>query len=310
MKRYLLLIGKSRNRVNQKLARRGHIMTRSKSTFFALALSTTLAGCGFFVPEKEIFVNDNVERGDLSPEGRFENMIVAHVKCEIRKGLWKAMYFRNVKAWLEPWGTAVTLKITVDEQSALTPSATFLDPLPNAQKFTLGLTGSGTAHATRVETIAYTYSNLELEKEAIKELRAKGELSCNHLQSGVMIESDLKIEQFIYDKAVIAAVGEDTSKNLTTAPFSTFSDDITFVASFGGTVTPTWTLTRVTVNPSTLFGATRTRTHQATITLGPLDKSSPAGAARQRRLAGTAQTVHDATLYGSATATAIQSQAR
>jgi hypothetical protein len=289
-------------------------MTRSKSALpIVLALSTSLAGCGFYVPEKEIFVNDNVERGDLSPEGRFENMIVAHVKCEIRKGLWKAMYFPNVKAWLEPWGTTVTLKITVDESSALTPSATFLSPLPNAQKFTLGLGGSGTAHATRVETIAYTYSNLELENEAKKELRAKGVLSCDHLQSGVMIESDLKIEQFIYDKAVIAAVGEDISTNLTTAPFSTFSNDITFVASFGGSVTPTWTLTTVTVNPSgPLFGATRTRTHEAIITLGPLATPPAKGKPKDRAvlLAPYAQTVHDAAIYGSATATAIQSQAR
>jgi hypothetical protein len=276
---------------------------------FVLVLSNALGGCGFFVPEKEIFSNDNVARGDLSPEGRFENLIVAHVKCEIRKGLWDAMYFPQVKAWLETWVTQVTLKITVDEMSGLTPSATFLTPLPNAQTFTLGLGGSGTAHATRLETIGFSYSNQELEREAKKELRAKGVLSCDHLQTGVMIQSDLKIGQFLYDKAVVAAVGEDTSKDVRTAPFSTLSDDITFVASFGGNVTPTWTLARVTIDPSSpLFAATRTKTHEVIITLAPPDPSSGKGADKQPLLSQRGQSVHNAALIGSATASAIQSQ--
>jgi len=54
-----------------------------------------------------------------------------------------------------------------------------------------------------------------------------------------MIESDLKIGQFIYDKAVVAgAAGEATSKSVTTPPYSTLQEDITFLASFGGNVTP------------------------------------------------------------------------
>lgn len=288
----------------------------------ALFLPVAVCGCGLYTPEEFLFSNDDVPRGQLSPEGRFENAIVGHIKCELRQGIWNATVFPQVNAWLSTWGVAVTLKITVDEMSGLNPGASLLTPLENSvkafpvggnvvsqQNVSIGLGLSGTAHSTRLETIAFTYSVPELMVEARKELAAKSVLACDKLQNGVQINSNLKIGQFIYDKAVIAAVGEDTSKSITAPPFSTLTDDITFVASYGGSVTPVWHFARITVGNSTsLANATRTKTNEVIITFGPL--ASGATPQRQAKLSPDAQTVHNAALIGSATASSINSQTR
>ncbi len=179
-------------------------------------------------------------------------------------------------------------------------------PLSTSQFFNLGIGATGSAHATRNEQIQFTYSNQELLVEAAKEIANKGELSCDKLQNGIMIQSDLKIAEFIYDKATIASTGEAQSTPATAPPFSTFQEEITFVASFGGNITPSWKFLRTTVNAnSTLLTATRTNTDDVIISLGkvaiPASKTSPA------ELDLRTQAVHDAGLIGSSTATSIQS---
>lgn len=261
----------------------------------AISLSA-LGGCGLFTPEKGLLSNDDVQPPNASPQGMFEQNVVAHIRCEIRNGVAKALLLPNVQ-WLAGYAATVTLKLTVEDQSALSPNASFISPilpLASAQSFTFGIGGSGAANATRVETIQFNYSNKELLAEAHKDLRA-GITSCQGYQNGVMIDSDLKIGQFIYDKAVVAgAAGEATSKGVTTAPFSQLQFEITFNASFGGNITPTWKFTRTTVNGSgTLFSATRTDIDDVLITLGP----------------PTAQTaaLHNAAVTGSSVGQAVQS---
>lgn len=221
-----------------------------------------------FTPEKGL-TNDNVAPGNPSPEGMFEQNVVAHMRCEIRNGVAKALLLPNVQ-WLASYGATVTLKLTAEDQSSISPNASFLTPLANAATFTLGIGASGSANATRVETIQFNYSNRELLQEARKDLLA-GITSCEGFQRGVMIESDLKIGQLIYDKAVVAgAAGEATSKSITTAPFSQFQFELTFTATFSGNLTSTWKFTRTTVNGSgNLLSATRTNTQYVLITLGP-----------------------------------------
>jgi hypothetical protein len=259
---------------------------------------TALGGCGLYTPEKGLLSNDDVEPPNPSPQGMFEQNVVAHIRCEIRNGIAKVLLYQKLPnvPWLADYAATVTLKLTVEDQSALNPNASFLTPfgLKGAESFTLGIGASGTANATRVETIQFTYSNKELLAEAKKDISA-GITSCQGYQNGVMIDSNLKIGQFIYDKAVVAgAAGEATSKGVTTAPFSQLQFEITFNASFGANITPTWKFTRTTVNgSSSLLSATRTDVDDVLITLGP----------------PTAQTaaLHNAALTGSAVGQAIQS---
>jgi hypothetical protein len=251
------------------------------------ALSLVLGGCGLFTPEKGFLSSDEVEPGKPSPQGMFEYNVVQHIRCEIRNGLWRARQLVHTD-WLKSSGAIVTLKLTAEEQSALIPNASFLTPLVAAQSFTLGIGGSGTANATRVETIQFSYSSAELLAEAKKDVSA-GITSCEGFQHGIMIDSDLKIGQFIYDKAVIA--GADA--NPTKLPFSQLQFEITFTAALGGNITPTWKFTKTTVNSGTLFSATRTNVDDVLITIGPLNSDTKA--------------LHNAALTAGSTGQAVQS---
>ncbi len=256
----------------------------------ACALAAALGGCGLFVPEKGLLSSDDVEPPNPSPQGKFEFTIAQHVMCEIRSGLWKASGLPHSE-WLKKLGAQVTLTLVVEDQSALNPSAAFLTPLPAMQSFTLGIGGSGSANATRTETIQFTFPNKELWKEAYADARA-GLNHCDHFQKGILIESDLKIGQFIYDKAVVA----DGVARLNGQPFSQLQFQINFVASFSGNITPTWKFTRTTVNGSgSLLSATRTDTDTVIITLGALTPDTKA--------------LHNAAVISSGTGQAVQSNA-
>ena len=296
-------------------------MPNGKRIFpLVLILLGTVSGCGLWVPEKDLFSDDVVTPGQPSPRGKYENLVVAHIRCEIRNGVWNALKLPNVQ-WLATWGATVTLKMTVGEMSALNPGVSLPTVLENSvkkfpvngnvttpQSFALGLGASGSANATRLETIQFTYSNKELLDEAIQDLKTNGTLSCDKLENGIMVQGDLKIGQFIYDKAVVAAIGEASSKNPTAPPYSVLQEDITFVTAFGGSVTPTWHFATITINPTgTLLSATRTSTNDVLITLGPV--AQPAKGKSQAQLSAQTQAVHNAGLTGSATASAINAQA-
>jgi hypothetical protein len=280
----------------------------------ALILPVAFGGCGLFVPEKDLFPVDQYS------EGNFESMIVRNIKCELHTGVQNFLNSRLGESprgqFIRDWGAQVQLKIQVEEMSGLTPGVTLNTPFENSVKtfpvggnvltprsFALGLGASGTAHATRVETISFTYSFRDLLSEPLPE----GGL-CNY-DNGFMIQSDLKIGQFIFDKMVIATAPgvAEAFISKTASPFSVFSDDITFVASFGGSVTPIWHLARVSVDPTgTLLNATRTNTDDVIITLG---QATRATATSPAKLSDQANQVHNANLIGSATGSSISSQA-
>jgi hypothetical protein len=137
----------------------------------------------------------------------------------------------------------------------------------NTESFSLSFGGTASANSLRTETIQYTFSNKDLLKYY------KGQ-SCKN--NGVMIDGDLKIREFIYDKAQIAdsgnasLVGTGLTANQA-PPFNTFTEEITFVASYGGSFTPTWKLARISANASSnLLVAQRTNTNDLIITLGPV----------------------------------------
>lgn len=257
--------------------------------FVACALAGALGGCGLYTPEKGLLQSDDAEPPNPSPQGEYEQRIVKHIQCEIRVGVWKAAQLPNSQ-WIRQYGGLATLKLVVQNQSSLSPNASFLTPfgLKGAESFLLGIGGSGSVNATRTETLAFTYSNGELYKEALIDVR-QGITNCQGLQKGVLIDSNLKIGQFIYDKAVVAgAAGNEIKK------FSQLQFEINFVASFSANITPTWKFTRTTVNGSgTLFGSTRTDTDDLIVTLGPLNPDTKA--------------LHNAAVTGAAVGGAVQS---
>jgi len=276
------------------------------------AVAVTLGGCGLFTPEMQAFWETKDQ------EQRFENIIVNNVKCEIRNGVYDAIrwfqtnpnsqYPGNDIRWLEQQGATVSFKLVVDEKSALNPGISYADtkPLP----FSLGVGTANSADATRTETVAFTYSFHDLLHErGVERLLGK---PCED-ENGVLIQSDLKIRDFIVNKVFLAKVPgsvviEDVPGRArkVSNPFSTFSYEVTFVVAFGVNGTPTWTFKRITVNPSSpLFSTSQQRTQDVTITIG---KTTPATANGPATPSQEAIAVHNAALIGQAVATAIQSQ--
>ncbi len=281
---------------------------------FAVILPATLGGCGLYVPEKDVFVDDTDHKPGLpSPEGTIENAIIGHIDCEIRKGLSEALQLPNAQ-WLKTWGAEVTLTIIADELSGFNPGASLVTPFENSirtfpvggnvvspQSFSLGFGLSGTAHSTRQEVIAYTLSNSELLAEADKELKLRRELYCK--KNGIMIDGDLKLAQFIYDKVSIEP-SEVSIENPLWAPYNTFQATLNFVASYGGNVTPTWKLATFTANSSsTLLNASRTKTNTLMITFGKYVKATDTSPAH---LSPAAENLNNAGLGGNSTAAQIQ----
>jgi hypothetical protein len=136
-----------------------------------------------------------------------------------------------------------------------------------------------------------------------------------------MIQSDLKIAEFIFNKAFIASVPGSVpqprdamaSANKPAAatppkaiPYSIFSYEIAFVASYGGNITPTWKFARITADPSSpLFMSSRQKTNDLTVTLGP---ATPATKNHPALVSSKAEGVSMSLLIGQAVASSIQSQ--
>jgi hypothetical protein len=281
----------------------------STRMFVACAVAATSGACGLQVPEKNMISPDYIDPRGVSSEGKYEDTIVRHLVCEIGGGIFQAANNKLNVGWLtsSDWGTSVTLTITHEDQSSLNPNVTFTDllpPLKSAQTFILGAGVNGSANATRTETIQFTYVNNTLWRWAKINSVNGDPPSCSEYQNGVMVDGDLKIRQFIYDKAVIATAGNDVSGANGDYPFNTFTENLSFVATLGGSITPTWKLTYFTANvPGPFLSATRTNTDQLTITIGPIgtyaSKKGPA------ELSTSAQNQHNTQVQAGANGTAI-----
>jgi hypothetical protein len=282
-------------------SREGCAMSRTTRVLsFALLLMGLispigLSGCGLFTPEKYPFTEDAIDPASgTSTYGNIEDAIVDHVVCEISKGIYDVWDHRSglqYTSWLysTDWGVSVTITLTFEDQSALNPGVSLTTPLENSirvfpvggnvtspQSFALGLGGAGTGNATRQETIQFTYTNKVLLKWGQQRI-GPNENYCDVTNKGIMINSDLKIDQFIYDKMSINSNGNVFDPaNVNSPPFNTFQEQLTFVASLNANATPTWKFARGTANTtSPLITATRTDTDALTITFGQVQPATP-----------------------------------
>jgi hypothetical protein len=257
------------------------------------------------------FVSDTIP--DQTKQGRQRPDPVTPKSDQTKKGKKGQPYYG--------WGVSVTLAITVDELSGLNPGVSLNTPLENSvrafpaggnvvvpQSFSFGLGLSGSAHATRSETIQYTLENKDLLKEAQNRINNGYTLDCGN-NNGITIDSDLKIAQFIRDKLFIEPSEVSSGGFASTAwpPYDTFQEQLTFVVSFGGSITPTWKFARIAVDPtSTLLSATRTNTNTLTITFGPIQ--SPATPTSAAVLSQAAQAQRASGILSNQTASAIGGQ--
>jgi hypothetical protein len=247
-----------------------------------------------------------------------EAKLVGQIKCEIHVGVQNAIdayqsggQYGGVSIdWIRNAIAKVTLSLSVDDKSSLTPGLTVGHPFQNAisyfkyggnvttqQSFSTVFGLQASADATRQEQIGYTYKFSELLKIPMPD-----DGTCQHV-SNVFIYSDLKIRDFIVNKMYIAHV-QGLVYGL--FPFTTFSDTITFVVILGGSVTPIWKFVNITGSSNTPFvNAVRTRTNIVTLTIA---QPAPAKPGQLPQLSPEGEAINNAQLIGQAVSNALRSQ--
>ena len=242
----------------------------------SVAISVSLAACGAQVPEKDPFRGDpRTPRGNSLQANRGIQLI-DHIQCELAEGLREAKRNFEQLEWLyKKWGVAITLTITAEDQTGLSPGISTISPLPNvlfpfsngvltaAQSFSFNLGGTASVNALRTETIKFTLRDNDVFSYGCNEAR----------EPGFLIDGDLKLRDFIFDKAAIAN-SHNLAGNMedeTRAVYNAWSEEITFVGSYGASATPTWKLARFSSGTSSnLYVTQRTDTNDLILTLGPL----------------------------------------
>ena len=178
---------------------------------------------------------------------------------------------------------------TVDEKSALSPSLAVNRVLPNVvttfpgkgvvttgQSASAALAASASAEGYRQDKLHlfFQLSDLVGDEKALPSVEEIENVSCvPPPTSGVVFAvSDLKISDWLISALDLQLTGQ--AQYQTPDAFATggvLSHEVRFDVVTSGSVNPTWKLVRVSADTGTnpLFSASRDRTQDLTITLGP-----------------------------------------
>lgn len=229
----------------------------------AMAASSALTTCGATLP-----VMDYSHRSDAEL-AVFVSSIASHVKCELRRAV-ATEYAPDDpnRKQLYDWAAKIALTIRAFDKGNFNPNVSWLNGA-EILKTTIG--AQVETNGTREMTMTYYLPFKELlPSRNVVDQKGK-DLDCSRLSSEIEpIAGNLGIESSL-QAALQSWDGFRTlSENLEGGPFETITHKVSFQVTGGMTATPTWTFTDVTVNPNpSVFGATRTRTDELLITMGP-----------------------------------------
>jgi len=251
-------------------------------------VSILLSGCGFLVPEIQDFPGTPGD-GQLLIKS-----IVTSVHCEIANAVRdvidrdityaKRDHHKRYMAWFDTWGAQITLSLTAEEKSTLNPTVTWLPPSPATAIFTLGANANLQADATRTEKLNFYYTVAQLYNRKYCKTGVQPEAPVTSL----LIQSDLKLKEWLFAQLLLEGTNEIDQPTSTKGPFqqNVLTHDIKFEVVTTGGVNPAWKLTLWSINQDgTLLSATRDRTHELLVVLGPGDNAGLKGAAASSFLA-------------------------
>lgn len=226
-------------------------------------LALQLTGCGLYVPEFQENPFDKVGGQQLVQS------IVYNITCEVQDAVAEIYNNQNhprEHTFLDTWGANIALNLQVDEKSIVAPATNYLPKSPATSVFNLNAGLTGSAELTRQDKLNSYYT--------IAQLRALGPCIPGSRPGGLLLlQSDLGLEEWLRDNVTAADTGEIAyGADYADGPLKTnvLSHEIKFDITTGGNITPGWKLTRATIDQTgTLFSATRDRTNDLTITLGP-----------------------------------------
>lgn len=228
-----------------------------------VSATTVLAACGATLP-----IMDYRHRSD-EDFARFVRSIAAHVKCEMHRAV--ALEYApgdpNRKV-LYNWAAKIALTIRAFDKGNFNPNVSWVNGV-EILKTSLG--AQVETNGTREMTMTYYLPFKEMLPSADVTDTAGQQLDCSKVSSEVEpIAGNLGIENTL-QAALQSWDGFGTlSDRIEGGPFETITHKASFQVIGGMNATPTWTFTDVTVNPNpTFLSATRTRTDELLITMGP-----------------------------------------
>jgi hypothetical protein len=165
--------------------------------------------------------------------------------------------------------------------------------LTTAQSYVLGFGGNFSSDATRTETLSFFIDFTKFtDKESLKQANDKFKPAQDQFgdafdptslcqQRGFLIQSDLKLRNWLQLVASNSFQDPNFSGQVQSSKKDAIAHEIKFMIIYGGNVTPSWKLVRVSANQGSnpLFGATRTKTQDLIITLTPPTQNGQLSAA-------------------------------
>jgi hypothetical protein len=224
--------------------------------------ATLLAGCGLYVPEIRDFANQTSQQ-------QLIQSIIYNVTCEAQDaidGIYHNPDHPRQSTFLDTWGVQINLNLQVEEKSTANPTVNWLPPSPTSSVFNLAGTATGSADATRQDKTNSYFT--------VAELRKLGACPKDSRPGGILLmQSDLGLYEWLNAQVIAADTHKiQYSADYSDGPFKTnvLSHEVKFDVTTSGSITPGWKLSRVLINQTgTFLSATRDRTNDLTITLGP-----------------------------------------
>jgi hypothetical protein len=144
--------------------------------------------------------------------------VVQRVKCEIYDALTERVETprgivmvplsqKKEFGWLKPWTAQIDLNLLVNDQSGISPGATFIQPLPQVslpgkgtfgQSATAGLGGGVGTTAARTETITFSLSVQEIQEEFSSERRRLALYNDCHFGKAGDLNGSLQLKEWIW----------------------------------------------------------------------------------------------------------------
>lgn len=232
-------------------------------------VASCVAACGTYVPEiqENPFASEK-ERSD------FIQAIVRNVRCEIQDAVIHLYddnrdidpYNRNLK-WFDKWAIQMSLQLTIDEKGILNPTGNWLPPSPANSIFNLAVGGTVSTEAQRINKIGAFF--------LVADLKKLGPCPPQYRNRGPFIlQSDLKLYQWLHAMMISINNNDTPAPADSSGPLQSnvLSHEVKFDIVSTGTLNPGWVLTQGTINQNgPLLSATRDRTQDLIITLGPAD---------------------------------------
>lgn len=240
-----------------------------------------LAGCGTYTPDIEL-------SNEPHATAILINKILDHVKCELRAAVIQVVDYDKQQAklnhkkkrdlvWLDNMTAKISIKLIVDEKGTLNPGVTFKQPLPASQSYSTALGALLSSDATRTENVDYTYviatDFLHPKVHYVNRPKVCVE------EGGILLHGNLKIDDWLFGVTLPYYLPNNVDN---IAP-DVLTHEVAFVVVASGSVTPSWSLVRVSANTAgSLAAAARTSTGDVIVSLAPAKTG-----------AGTLQDAHD-----------------